>query len=113
MSARPSPLSTKSKPAFVKPLNLIRKAEAELWEAARYYEEQQHGLGLEFVREIRTGLRFIQKCPEMWPPNPRGVRRYLIDRFPFLVHYRIESEHIRVIAIAHGRRKPGYWSGRG
>ncbi len=96
----------------MKPVKLIHEAETELWEAALYYERQQPGLGMEFIREVRTGLQLIQRAPQMWPEKARGMRRYLIARFPFLVHYRIEIEHIRVVAIAHGHRKPGYWIDR-
>lgn len=96
----------------MKPVKLIHEAETELWEAVLYYEEQQGGLGGEFIREVRTALQMIQRAPEMWPVRARGVRRYLIARFPFLVHYRVESERILVVAIAHGHRKPGYWTDR-
>jgi len=96
----------------VKPVKLIHEAETELREAVLYYEEQQGGLGAEFIREIRTALQMIQRAPEMWPASARGMRRYLVARFPFLVHYRVESERILVVAIAHGHRKPGYWTDR-
>jgi len=96
----------------VKPVKLIQEAETELREAALYYEEQQGGLGAEFVHDIRAALQMIQRAPEMGPVRGSGMRRYLIARFPFLVHYRVESEHILVVAIAHGHRKPGYWTDR-
>jgi plasmid stabilization system protein ParE len=96
----------------VKPVRLIHEAETELWQAVLYYEEQQGGLGAEFVHEVRSALQMIQRAPEMWPARARGMRRYLIARFPFLVHYRVESERVLVVAIAHGHRKPGYWTDR-
>lgn len=96
----------------MKPVKLIQEAETELREAALYYEEQQGGLGAEFIHDVRAALQMIQRVPEMWPVRGSGMRRYLIARFPFLVHYRIESERILVVAIAHGHRKPGYWTDR-
>lgn len=96
----------------MKPVKLIHEAETELWETVLYYEEQQGGLGGEFIREVRTALQMIQRAPEIWPARARGMRRYLIARFPFLVHYRDEAERILVVAIAHGHRKPGYWTDR-
>ncbi len=98
--------------ACVKPVKLIQEAETELWEAALYYEEQQCGLGAEFIREVRTAFKLIQRSPAMWPVKDRGMRRFLVARFPFIVHFRIEAECIRVVAIAHGHRKPGYWANR-
>jgi hypothetical protein len=59
----------------VKPVKLIHEAETELWEAVLYYEEQQVGLGGEFIREVRTALQMIQRAPEMWPAKARGIRR--------------------------------------
>ena len=70
----------------MKPVKLIQEAETELREAALYYEEQQGGLGAEFVHDIRAALQMIQRAPEMWPVRGSGMRRYLIARFPFLVH---------------------------
>lgn len=98
--------------ACVKPVKLIQEAETELREAALYYEEQQGGLGAEFIHDVRAALQMIQRAPEMWPVRGSGMRLYLIARFPFLVHYRVEVERIVVVAIAHGHRKPGYWSDR-
>jgi toxin ParE1/3/4 len=36
-------------------------------------------------------------------------RRYLLHKFPFSVVYFERSDFIEVIAVAHHRRKPGYW----
>lgn len=35
-----------------------------------------------------------------------------LRRFPYSVIYYIRAEELRVVALAHHRRKPGYWSGR-
>jgi hypothetical protein len=35
-----------------------------------------------------------------------------LRRFPYSIVYLLLPEEIRVLAIAHQRRKPGYWSGR-
>ena len=50
-------------------------------------------------------------------PLPRGpctfgTRRYLMRRFPFFVVYRLFGETVQVVAVAHGRRRPGYWTAR-
>jgi hypothetical protein len=39
-------------------------------------------------------------------------RRYLLHKFPFSVVYLERPDFIEVIAVAHHRRKPGYWSKR-
>ena len=40
------------------------------------------------------------------------VRKMRVARFPYAVLYSIVSDQIRVIAVAHDRRRPFYWSGR-
>jgi hypothetical protein len=45
-------------------------------------------------------------------PTKSGVRRYVMCRFPFLVVYRVVGSEIEVIAVAHARRRPGYWRSR-
>ena len=46
------------------------------------------------------------------PEYAVGRRRYLLRRFPYLVVYRTFDAAIQIIAIAHGRRRPGYWQER-
>ena len=97
---------------MVKPIKLIHEAEIELWESVEFYETQVAGLGLDFQSEIRSALKIIQQSPELWPVRKSNVRRYLVDRFPFAIHYTIEPELLRVVAIAHCSRKPEYWKNR-
>jgi toxin ParE1/3/4 len=44
--------------------------------------------------------------------NLHGTRKYLLRRFPYAVIYRVTDEAIEVVAVAHGRRRPGYWKTR-
>jgi hypothetical protein len=41
-----------------------------------------------------------------------STRRFLFRRFPFSLIYFIQETSILVVAVAHGRRKPGYWNNR-
>ncbi len=36
----------------------------------------------------------------------------LVKRFPFQVAYRLMPDSIVIVAIAHLKRKPGYWNDR-
>jgi toxin ParE1/3/4 len=37
---------------------------------------------------------------------------YRLNRFPYLIYYEIMPNRVRVVAIAHKRRRPGYWRNR-
>jgi hypothetical protein len=93
-------------------VTILHEAEVELWEAVEFYESRSAGLGLDFEREIKTALELVQQSPNRWPIHRDGTRRYLIHRFPYFVVYVLHKDRVWVIAFAHCRRRPGYWSGR-
>lgn len=96
----------------MKPLVLHPDAEAELHSTARFYEQQVAGLGVEFLEEVRHCLRKIESTPESWPVAFGRFRRVLARRFPYTIHYEELSDRISVLAVAHQKRRPGYWRNR-
>ncbi len=90
----------------------LPEAEQEMLEAASYYQSQATRLGVDFLSEIERAVKSIEESPNTWPILEGKLRRRLIRRFPFGILYRVESEEIVVIAVAHLRRKPGYWKER-
>jgi plasmid stabilization system protein ParE len=96
----------------MKPVVFLPEAEQEMLEAARYYESQASCLGADFLSEIERAVVSITESPMMWPIIKDELRRRLVRRFPFGILYRIDPDEIIIVAIAHLRRKPGYWRGR-
>jgi len=94
------------------PLRIHRAAETEFWEAVAYYEEKIPGLGLDFIEEIERSFEVIRSDPSRWRIRDHGARRYNIDRFPYYIAYLDFPDHLWVVAIAHGRRLPEYWTER-
>ena len=66
----------------MKPIRFHPKAEAELVEAARYYEIQQTGLGKRFVSSVQEALAKIGEQPETYRVLDGNVRRCLTRIFP-------------------------------
>lgn len=50
--------------------------------------------------------------PELGEIVSGNLRHSLLSRFPFMLIYSIEPEGILIVAVAHQRRKPGYWETR-
>jgi toxin ParE1/3/4 len=48
----------------------------------------------------------------MWPANDDGVHYYVLRRFPYTVYYQFDAATVTVLAVAHQRRRPGYWGER-
>lgn len=79
-----------------------------------WYEAQRPGLGLALADEIARGHR--RHCRESssrarWPGAPvkPEIRRFLLPRFPLALPYLIGRDRVTVLAVAHPRRRPGFW----
>ena len=98
-------------------IGLAPEALAEVAEAAAWYESQRAGLAAEFLGEIDRGLSMLMTRPASFPrlvdvAPDLEIRRMLLPRFPYAVVFLQLPNEIRVIAVAHARRQPGYWLGR-
>jgi toxin ParE1/3/4 len=97
----------------VKPVVFHRAARAELDEAVGYYEEQCGGLGLDLQDKIEHAVAMIQRHPQTWPHHGRTkFRKYLLERFPYVVFYWDRPDAIWIMAVAHAKRRPNYWANR-
>jgi len=87
-------------------------AASELDEAAQFYESAQVGLGGAFAHEVERAVDRIKVFPEAGPPLGATVRAATVRNFPFWVVYRVLDTELLILAVAHQRRKPGYWRKR-
>lgn len=84
-------------------------AEAELIEAAKFYEGRVPGLGARFLDSVQHAISVISEAPDRWRVVDEDVRCYLISRFPYAIYYRAHADELRVLAFKHHRRHPDYW----
>ena len=89
-------------------------ARDELLEAAERYEDQASGLGGQFIDEVERAVSFVEEHPGLGITlgGRDNLRRWTLQRFPYYVIYRAEAESLYILAIAHQRRRPGYWKDR-
>lgn len=91
-------------------VSVSAEAEAELIDGARHYAaEGGVPLGLAFIAEFERVLALLAEHPQLGAIWKRR-RRFSLRRFPYSVIYTHDSDALRVIALAHHRRKPGYWT---
>ncbi len=81
-------------------------------EASQFYETASAGLGREFLDEVQRVVDTLREHPKLGSPAGRGLRQAAFQRFPYWLIYADEPETILVIAVAHQRRRPGYWRRR-
>jgi plasmid stabilization system protein ParE len=83
---------------------------AELHEAAAFYTLKANvELGLAFVAEFERTANFLLDNPLLGAVFRGTRRRYALRRFPYSIIYQIATDELRILAVAHHRRRPGYW----
>ena len=88
-------------------------ARRELEETIDYYNAERQGLGREFREEVQRVITLLTRFPQLGQPVRERVRRTMLSRFPCYIYYRLlESGNLRILAVAHSRRRPEYWIGR-
>ena len=88
------------------------EAEQELVEAAAYYERNVTGLGERFGDEVHQAIERLLEYPELGSPIDADLRRLMLTRFPYFLIYSFTTDLLRIVAVAHARRRPGYWRSR-
>ncbi len=88
------------------------EAEAEFIAAAQRYEGQAQNLGADFISAVERSYRRLLTFPESGHPFGIRLRRVLVPGFPYGLLYRAEADQIFIVAVAHVRRRPGYWRHR-
>jgi plasmid stabilization system protein ParE len=95
-----------------KPVEFHPEALAEAEAAVAWYRERSPRAAEAFADEVAKAVASISEAPQRWPIFDAGFRRFPLRRFPYLVVYREKLLSIEVLALAHGRRRPGYWRTR-
>ena len=94
------------------PVVVTTAADADLEQAAEWYERQQRGLGAKLVTRVDETLALISDNPELYAVLRDNVRRAPVRKFPYGVFYQVRGTYVEVAAIVHNRRSPLVWQRR-
>jgi plasmid stabilization system protein ParE len=87
-------------------------ADAELTDAASFYEGSAAGLGVDFLAEMERLVALVCVYPDVGREYPDAIRTVSARRFPYTLVYQVFGQRIFILAVAHQRRAPRYWAGR-
>lgn len=87
-------------------------AEADIEEAALWYELRSLGLGTDFLRAVDVCFEQIRRRPESFQQIYKSARRARIRRFPYVAYFVLTGTSIQVVACMHARRDPRIWQRR-
>lgn len=94
-------------------VSLAPGAERDLVEGGLYYaREANEQLAHAFISEFERSTALLAAQPELGVPWRGKVRRFPLRRFPYSIVYYRHTDGIRILAIAHQSRKPGFWNNR-
>src|ERR1700680_855869 len=95
-----------------KPYRLDPRAWQEIEAADDWYLQRRTDASIGFISAISDALDSISQSPHRWPRHLYGTRRFVLHRFPFSIIYLDDSDVLSIVAVAHNKRKPGYWKQR-
>jgi len=58
------------------------------------------------VREILAAGDSLENFPNRGRPVPGSQLREMTLVYPYVIRYRIAADHVRILRVRHGRRRP-------
>ena len=88
------------------------QADLDIEATFHWYENEQSGLGLEFLDELRAVYDRVVEGPLKYQELRSGIRRALLRRFLYAAYFGVEGNVIVVLAVLHASRDPAEWQRR-
>ena len=93
-------------------LEIDPRALAEAAEAQSHYATRHSEVADDFAQAVQVALLRIQRDPLLYQALTRRSRRCVLRGFPYTLVYEVHRDFVRVVAVMHQSRRPGYWRGR-
>lgn len=94
-------------------ISLSEEAQADADSAIDWYIGEGAFIAAEdFINEIERALGLLKQFPALGEGGAHKARSFPLHGFSYSLIYRSQGDAIRVIAVAHHSRRPGYWVGR-
>jgi len=94
------------------PIDYLSGARRDFDESFDWYAERSQQAAVRFAAAVDAALDRIVANPRQFA-SPDGVHRECpVKKFPFRIVYRFVDNRVLVVAVAHAKRRPGYWRNR-
>ena len=95
-----------------KPYRLHPLAWLEIEGGDEWYLQRSADASAGFIAAVSEAIDSICQAPQRYPKCLYGTRRLVLHRFPFSIVYLDKADVVNIVAVAHSKRKPGYWKRR-
>ena len=93
--------------------DLLPEARQDFEDALAWYAARNREVAVAFVGAVDDSLAAICRHPDFFRLIDDQHRVFTMRRFPYRIVYRTPRvDLVLVVAIAHAKRRPGYWRGR-
>ncbi len=96
----------------MKPVLFISEALTDLEEIMDWYGDISEKIARRFAASLEKKLGLVTALPDLFAADENGVRKMLLDDFPYVVVYRELADHLLVVAIVHAKRRSEFWISR-
>lgn len=87
-------------------IEILPVAEGELVSAAKWYDQQRHGLGARFLLAVEARFESFRRTPMLFNIVYKNVRRARLRGFPYGIFFEVHEDRVVVLAVYHARRNP-------
>ena len=87
------------------------RAEEDARAAFLWYAERSPVAAADFQVQLTRATEDLADTALVWPEKEPGIRARVLDEYPYTLMYRVDDDEVLIVAIAHQKRKPGYWRG--
>jgi plasmid stabilization system protein ParE len=93
-------------------IDFVPDARSEFDEAFNWYAARSVGAAIRFTTEVDVAIESIAADPHRFVKTHAGCQVCRLKRYPYCVVYHHVDDRVSIVAIAHAKRRPGYWRGR-
>ena len=93
-------------------LEFYSEAREEFDHTFDWYAARSHGAAIGFASAVEAALDKILGDPKRFAKTYVNCRYCALQRYPFCIVYYLHENRITVVAVAHAKRRPGYWRSR-
>jgi plasmid stabilization system protein ParE len=95
------------------PLDFLPGARLDFDTSFNWYATRSSVAAERFAIAVESAFVRLSKYPGQCASIDARHWECIVKRFPFRVVFRVEATRILIVAIAHAKRQPDYWKGRG
>ncbi|MCZ8090893.1 MAG: type II toxin-antitoxin system RelE/ParE family toxin [Flavobacterium sp.] len=88
-------------------VKFLKLAEIEINESFDFYESRSKGLGLQFLKYLKSYVTILVTKPELFEIKKQPFYRELpLKKFPFVIVYEIMADEVIIHSVFHTSRNP-------